>query len=295
MPQTSSEIDTVSDIDLERREQLLRDGFCRFPSVLTTDLLERLCAVTERLLDAVHPERADAVRSQGSMLPVALDPLFAELITLPAALEALRSLGFARPTYTDDYVISKPAGGPRLFWHYDWFAWEDLLSYSAAPPQVFAMYYLSDTTRENGCLRVLPGSHVRHTALHDRLDAPHSARLGAAVDMERVEFSDWPGEADVCVRAGDLLLGDARLLHAAHDNKSSERRTLITLWYQPMFDEMPERMKAQIAAKVQAIPSEWPSAAQALMQPLLPHYQGAAAPYERSLYRAQAADGTITR
>ena len=148
---------------------------------------------------------------------------------------------------------------------------------------------------QNGCLRVLPGSHVRHTALHDRLDAPHSAGLGAATDTDRVEFSDWPGEADVCVVAGDLLIGDARLLHAAHDNKTGERRTLITLWYQPEFDAMPERMQAQMAAKAQPIPGEWPEAAQSLLRPLWPYYQGAATPYERTLYRAPAADGSETR
>ena len=36
---------------------------------------------------------------------------------------------------------------------------------------------------------------------------------------------------DVCVQPGDVILGDARLLHAAHPNHSAERRTGITLWY----------------------------------------------------------------
>ena len=281
-----TQISTDSDkADTDKREQLRRDGFCQFPNVLSPDLLERLRTVTDRLLDAVPQAQANAVRSQGSMLPVTLDPLFAELISLPAALDALRSLGFTRPTYTDGYVISKPAGGPRLFWHYDWFAWQDPRSYADAPPQVFAMYYLSDTTRENGCLRVLPGSHTRHTLLHDRLDAPHSAQLGAAADTNRVEFSDWPGEADVCVRAGDLLIGDARLLHAAHENTTDERRTLITLWYQPEYDALPERMRAQMAAKAQPIPADWPDASRALLQPLVARYDGTALPYERTLYR----------
>lgn len=276
---------------MEQRELLLRDGFCRFPNILTPNLLDRLHRVTDLLLDAVPHDQAKAVRSQGSMLPVTLDPLFAELIALPAALDALRSLGFARPAYTDGYIISKPAGGPRLFWHYDWFAWEDPISYAASPPQVFAMYYLSDTTRENGCLRVLPGSHVQHTVLHDRLGAPHSAGLGAATDTDRVEFSDWPGEADVCVRAGDLLIGDARLLHAAHDNKTGERRTLITLWYQPEFDAMPERIRAQMAAKAQPIPADWPAEAQERLRSLQARYDGEATPYERTLYRPATRDG----
>ena len=34
------------------------------------------------------------------------------------------------------------------------------------------------------------------------------------------------------VRAGDLIIGDARMLHAAHANTSDARRTVITLWFQ---------------------------------------------------------------
>ncbi|MBV9850426.1 MAG: hypothetical protein JO250_12190 [Armatimonadetes bacterium] len=44
--------------------QLLRDGYCRFPNVLTPDLLDRLGYVTNRLLNAVSQE-ADSVPACG--------------------------------------------------------------------------------------------------------------------------------------------------------------------------------------------------------------------------------------
>ena len=55
-----------------------------------------------------------------------------------------------------------------------------------------------------------------------------------------------------------------RLLHAAHENHSDERRTLITLWYQPDLKSLPEGMQAQMAAKTQPIPTDWPAEAQSL-------------------------------
>ena len=44
------------------------------------------------------------------------DPLFADLITAPAAVA---SLGFPHPTFSDGYVISNPGHSPPLFWHFD--------------------------------------------------------------------------------------------------------------------------------------------------------------------------------
>jgi hypothetical protein len=75
------------------------------------------------------------------------------------------------------------------------------------------------------------------------------------------------------------------LLHAAHENTTTDRRTLITLWYQPDFANLPERIQAQMVAKTQKIPGEWPESAKNLLESLLPKYTGSAAPYDRSLYR----------
>ena len=223
------------------------------------------------------------------MIPTTSDPLFAELIAYPAALAALHALvGSAQPTFSDGWIISKPPHSPQLFWHYDWFTWEDPRSYEPEPLQVFLMYYLTDTTPENGCLRVIPGSHRHHNPLHDLLHAPHSRELAEAQDMNRAEFGRRPDEVDVPVKAGDLLLGDARLLHASHANQTDQRRTLITLWYQPELTSLPERIQAQIARKTQQPPATWPQEAIDRVKPLLARYDGAAEPYARSLYRPQS-------
>lgn len=275
----------ITQFHAEKRRRLFEDGYCQFPGVLDADMLARLRAATDAMLDAQPAEQREKVRSQGSMLTTQGDPLFADLIAHPGALAALRSLGFAHPTFSDGYVISKPGRGPRLFWHYDWFGWEDPRSYELPPPQVFAMYYLSDTTIENGCLRVVPGSHIAHNPLHDLLNEPHSEKLSQALDLSLPEFSDRPDEADVTVKAGDLLIGDSRLLHAAHENRTDERRTLITLWYQPDFESLPPRLQAQMAAKVQPAPDDWPAQTRDRYAALLPRDKGDALPYARTLYR----------
>ena len=272
----------------DKRQQLIEHGYCRFEGVLSGDMLQRLQTITERVLATQSEEKAKQARSTGSMVSVMSDPGFADLIAYPQALEVLASLGYTQPTFSDGYVISKPPQGPALFWHYDWFAWEDPSAFEKAPQQLFLMYYLVDTTRQNGCLRVIPGSHITHNALHDLLDAPHSAALSEAKDMSRPEFSIRPDEVDVPVKAGDLLIGDARILHAAHGNGSGERRTLLTLWYQPDFAALPERIQAQVVKKTQHPPDSWSREAADKVNSLLPQYHGTAEPYERSLYHPKA-------
>jgi ectoine hydroxylase-related dioxygenase (phytanoyl-CoA dioxygenase family) len=277
-------------MDTTRRGQLLEDGYCLVPGVLDVGMLGRLRAATDLMLDAQTEEHKARTRSQGSMFgfPQTTDPVFAELIALPAALAALARLGFTEVTFTDAYIISKPPHSPQLFWHYDWFAWEEPEMYLPAPPQVFLMYYLTDTCRANGCLRVIPGSHTRRNPLHDLIAEPHSATLGRAEDLERAEFGRRPDEIDVPVRAGELVIGDARLLHAAHPNGSDRRRTVLTLWYQPDYRSLPERVKAQMVAKTQPLAEAWPAEDKALVSALHPVYHGAAPPHARMLRPKQS-------
>ena len=277
-------------VDNSRREQLLRDGYCLVPGVLDAGMLGRLRAATDLMLDAQTEEHKARTRSQGSMFrfPQTTDSVFAELVALPAALAVLARLGGTDVTFTDAYLISKPPHSPQLFWHYDWFAWEEPEMYAPPPPQVFCMYYLTDTCRENGCLRVIPGSHTRHNPLHDLIAEPHSATLGRADDLDRAEFGQRPDEIDVPVRAGELVIGDARLLHAAHPNGSDRRRTVLTLWYQPDYPSLPERVKAQMVAKTQPPAAAWSAEGKAMVSALHPVYDGPAPPHGRMLRPKQS-------
>lgn len=268
------------------RQQLDQRGFTRFPAVLDPAEVQRLREVTDRMLAAADLSQHKA---QGSMLWTSADPAFADLIAHPRALAAFASLGFNDPSFTDGYVISKAAHGQRLFWHYDWFAWDDDSDYAVPAPQLFCMYYLTDTRRENGCLRVIPGSHLNENPLHRLLAEPHST--GLSQGQGGAEFSDRPDEVDVPVQAGDLLIGDARLLHAAHDNLTEERRTLITLWYQPQLERLPESVQAEMARKSQPVPEDWPANARAKLLTLMAsqRYRGHATPHERQLWRPRTA------
>jgi hypothetical protein len=275
---------TESVTNLALRQELLERGFIRIPDLLDADLLSRLRRDTDASLEAQSNFDAERHRTTGSMAPITVHELFAELVAYQPALEVLSRLGYPNASFSDGWIISKPGHTPQLFWHYDWFSWEDPISFSQEPPQLFLMYYLTDTTPENGALRVIPGSHDRHNPLHDLLSEPHSEALQRGTSLERPEFTTRPDEVDVCVNAGDLLIGDARVLHASHANRTDARRTLITLWYQPNLSALPERLQAQMAAKTQQPPEHWSPKARDLYNAVKTVYHGHAEPYGRSLY-----------
>ncbi len=95
--------------------------------------------------------------------------------------------------------------------------------------------------RVAGCLRVLPGTHRRRHDMHDILagvEAHSDAARNVDLDALGPEHSDdVAGSVDVCVKAGDVVLGDNRVLHGARQNASTNRRTVITIWYHPHYEE----------------------------------------------------------
>ena len=93
-------------------------------------------------------------------------------------------------------------------------------------------------------------------------------------------FDDLEGEVDVPVRAGDLLLGDSRLLHAAHANASPEARALVTLWYHPAYDRLPLEIQAYLATQHDAVLADWPLAARNKIDCALPYAPDGIAPLE---------------
>jgi hypothetical protein len=263
------------------RRQLIDEGYCHLPGIAPAQLIEQTRQIADRMAQELPDELKQKHRFQGSLIDVCTHPGMAQLIALPSALEALRQLGFPQPKFYSGYIISKPPEtAPALFWHQDGFGWNEPISYTNTPVQFFLMYYLIDTNRHNGCLRIIPGSHLKRHRLHD-LPPAHTDEIQQA-DEGHPALQIDPDEVDVPVQAGDLVIGDARLLHAAHPNRSEQRRTVITLWFCPNYDQLPESIQA-IYGKPRHKPDHWSDEIWNLVEPLVATYQGnaEAAEYNR--------------
>ena len=262
---------------------LQTDGWDIVPSILEPDLIEELTAASDALLASASNQHLQQDRFSGSLIPVSKDAAFSKLIAHPAALAAIRQRGLTSrdPKWMSGFVISKPPDSPSLGWHQDAWYWdEEVLAYAPPASQLFAMYYLTDTRVSNGCLRLLPGSHMKPTPMHSALRPAHSAEVRSTSSAkanwtEQPEHASWAsiGAIDVPVRAGDMVLGDARVLHGAHPNLSSERRTVITIWYIPEYEEKSEAFRNGVAMLHMHQCSEvygWPTAALDSIRSLLP-------------------------
>ena len=272
-----------------RRDQFARDGYYICENVLEPDLVDRLNELSDQILDQQPPEHFAENRSTGSMILIDwamayTHPAMAELIAHPGILAALAQLGFAEPKFGHGRIISKPPQSPPLFWHEDGRFWNDPVSYTTQPIQVFLMYYLSDTNAQNGCLRVVPSSHLKRHRLHDEISPRHTDELRAYANPDDPGFSQVADEIDVPVRAGDLVIGYGSLLHASHANQSDERRTVLTMWYYPDYPALPERTQATVASleanNVHSDPTGSASDLAARLESLKIAYRGDAAPIE---------------
>ena len=267
-------------VSLEKlAEQLREDGFCVIPDMADEALLNKTRACVEKALAEYDEEWRENTKAPGSLIDSNFYPELADLIGNPLALKTLAQMGLEDIKFWKAVIISKPPGGPRLYWHQDCIMWGDPRAYSDRPPMIFLMYYLEDTRRENGCLRLLSGSHKYRHALHNMGEA-HTRDINRMDNPDDPRFRDYADEVDVPVKAGDLVVGDARMFHATHENASGEQRTVITIWFHPFFADLQEDTRSWIHEAMHRQHESWSADALAKIQPLIPDYRGEVEPME---------------
>ena len=146
----------------------------------------------------------------------------------PSILDLVQGLVYPGIALFSAKVISK---GPRehdmiCHWHQDEAYWQD-----SFPRQrrVSLWMPLQDATPDNGCLRVVPGSHSHAVVPHlSRTSRDHGAcRLSFAHGLEEL-----PGAIEIPVRAGDLIIFSSRLQHSSRGNHTDQHRRAFILTYQ---------------------------------------------------------------
>ena len=216
----------------DKREQVIRDGYCVIGDILTEDFLQELHEESERLIDAHEPP--DDMKYQGQHVSERGEDnrVIQKLLEWEPSRQALEQLGFGDFVSNGGIIIlTKDPGEPALYWHQDWMRWNDPFSCSPWPQTMFLSYYLSDTTVENGCLKVIPGTHHSRIPMHDQIVPAHEQGARFIGEDNPIMFRDHPDQVDVRVKAGSLVLADARVLHSAHRNRTDVRRTLILAWH----------------------------------------------------------------
>ena len=156
--------------------QLQKDGFCILENAADEYLLDKTRECVKSSFSDINEDHLERQRSPGTLIDSGNYPQLADLLDNPKPLEALSEMGYHINKFWKAVIISKPPGSPRLYWHQDCMMWKDPSAYSEISPMLFFMYYLEDTDRNNGCLRIIPGSHRQRHELHG-MGAAHQKEI----------------------------------------------------------------------------------------------------------------------
>ena len=124
------------------------------------------------------------------------------------------------------HVFCKPAEeGYETPWHQDGHYWP------IRPLANCTVWVaLEPSTRDNGCLRVIPRSHA-NKQLHPHL---HEDRNDLTLNQRMAEGSFDENEAvDIELAPGQMSMHDIYMIHGAQANRSGVRRTGVALRYMP--------------------------------------------------------------
>ena len=88
---------------------------------------------------------------------------------------------------------------------------------------------LDDVDRDNGCMRVIPGSHRMGEFAHEVSDRDDLV-LNNVLNDPRI---DLDAVRDITLRAGQLSLHDVDIVHGSQPNTSGRRRAGYAIRYMP--------------------------------------------------------------
>ncbi len=134
------------------------------------------------------------------------------------------------------HVFCKPPDeGYETPWHQDGHYWP------IRPLATCTVWVaLEPSNRNNGCLRVIPGSH-RDQKLHPHL---HEDRIDLTLQQRMAEGTfDETQAVDIELEPGQMSMHDVYMIHGAQANRSTQRRTGVALRYMPASSHFDRSLK----------------------------------------------------
>ncbi len=225
-------------------ETFRRDGYFVVRELIPPACIDAMKRVTQRDLaahqgdieyeaDLSYPGAPESLDAEGGRTArrlrqaISRDPVFAKLVKEPFLVNRLQQLlgpHIVMPLIHHNCIMTKqPRFSSDTGWHQDTRYWNfttgDLVNIWIA---------LGEETLHNGCLRVLPGTHLE-PAQRDRLDDA----LFLRTDLEQNQAL-LARAVPVELKAGDVLFFHARCFHAATRNYSTESKQSVVFTFRSL-------------------------------------------------------------
>jgi hypothetical protein len=201
--------------------QYRRDGFVVIPGVFDPAAV----AVCTEHLDRLQAN----ARSSGPIVtaPIESDLFLARVSTDSRLLAIAGCLLEVDPApFGCSYIVKAPRVGLEVLWHQDGHPWRTRLGITAA---VTLWIALDHANRDNGGLRVIPGSH-RLPAQPLRPCPDGSSVFGLEIDPGLVDAT-WARQ--LLLAPGDLSAHHPNLIHGSLPNRSERARRALAIRYRP--------------------------------------------------------------
>jgi non-haem Fe2+, alpha-ketoglutarate-dependent halogenase len=157
-----------------------------------------------------------------------LFPWLHDLIQHPRILDAVEDLiGPDILCWGSSFFIKEPRNAAYVSWHQDSTYW------GLEPPDIVTAWVaFSDSTTENGAMRVIPGSHLQDQAPHrDTFARDNLLSRGQEIMVE----VDAGQAVTLELAAGEMSLHHVRLIHGSEPNPSGTRRIGFAVRYIPTY------------------------------------------------------------
>jgi Protein involved in biosynthesis of mitomycin antibiotics/polyketide fumonisin len=154
-------------------------------------------------------------------------PFIFEIGTNPAILSAVRAILGPDILLLATHFFCKYGRDEKFV------AWHQDVTYWALDPPIAltAWYAVDDSDIENGCMRVIPGSHRDGVREHGKAG---TTGILLSINQEVPVTEDEERSAvDLVLKAGEFSLHDGALIHGSLPNRSDRRRCGLTLRYIP--------------------------------------------------------------
>ena len=158
------------------------------------------------------------------------EPFIAQLSTHPTILTAVESVLGPDFFLLATHVFCKYGEGASAA---TFVAWHQDVTYWGLEPPVAVTVWLAidDADRENGCMRVIPGSHA--AGIREHGTAGTAGNLLSINQEVPVTPQEEASARDQPLPAGFASLHDGCLIHGSLPNTSNRRRCGLTLRYIP--------------------------------------------------------------
>jgi phytanoyl-CoA hydroxylase len=202
-------------------ERYARDGFAIIRGVLDPRLIDEARSHVAWLCKQ-YPD----LRPEHLHHPLMRDDAFwVRLVTDPRLLGIAHALlGPDLACFTAHYICKPAYDGQAVLWHQDGSYW------NLEPMNGLTVWVAIDRSGpDNGCLRVLPGTH-RLPLLPVRLRDDFPNMLASSVDMEPVDESSV---VEIHLEPGDVSIHHSHIIHGSQANTSAHRRCGLDIGYIP--------------------------------------------------------------